>query len=291
MSFKRCYLFGIMHSYMNKESLQWSLIGLLFVGLITMGGLVVGQGAQIHEVARSLRILTSQEQGVSLADEYAVITQKTVAWNGGVYQFTHRCKGEVKVADQQSVPFCIGSNQLVVIDPTSVVKVLKTESVDSAADAPVLLSTHLVPGSQKGSLLISYTVDTCTTTNDCGVGMPTNYVGWVYNLSDQSLRGLSNYPEFGRPVWNTSGTKAVFIPSTCGGAGCNVAPLTGYVLGMDTVSEVTTVKAAGSENEQAQDVQGNRLAQWGSVTWNTDSSFTAAMRLEDGSTQRVSGEL
>lgn len=276
---------------MNKESLQWSLIGLLFVGLIAMGGLVVGQGAQIHEVAHSLRILASQEQGVSLADEYVVITQKTVAWNGGVYQFTHRCKGDVKVADQQVTPFCLGSNELVVIDSSSAVKVLKTDRVSAVVNAPVLLDAYLVPGSQKGTVLISYAVDTCVTTNDCGVGMPTNFVRAVYHLSDKNFREVSNYPEFGRAIWNASGTKAVFIPSTCGGAGCDVAPLTGYILGTDTAREVTTVKAAGSENEQAQDVRGNRLAQWGSVTWNTDSSFTATMRLEDGSTQRVSGEL
>ncbi len=309
-------LVTIFNMIMNKENWQWVLLTLVVVGLVGLGAMFINQSSQLSQMAQSLNMVASKVQELAQTrnapvvtqpvvateptaapqvpsappDDYKIITQKTVTWNGSVYQIAQRCKGEVKVADQQSVPFCLGSSQLVAIDASSNVKVLKTDSVASAANAPVLLSADLVPGSQKGAVLISYTVETCTTTNDCGAGMPTNYVRSVYNLSDQSLRGLSKYPDYGRPTWNPSGTKAVFIPDTCGGAGCDVAPLTGYNLLTDTAMPVTTVKAAGTEGGQAQDVSGTRLQQWGSVTWKNDTDFTATYFPTDGTTKQVVGK-
>ncbi|HWQ99790.1 MAG TPA: hypothetical protein VN397_03015 [Candidatus Methylomirabilis sp.] len=306
---------------MNKENWQWLLLALVVVGLVGLGTMFVNQGSQLSQMAQSLNIVASKVQELAQtqnapvvtqpvvtteptavpqvpsapSDDHKVITQKTVSWNGVAVQFAQRCKGQAKVGyvfggEQQPISYCIGENQLVFIDAASNVKVLKTQTVSTAADALVLLGADLVPGSQKGAVLISYTVETCTTTNDCGAGMPTNYVRWVYNLSDQSLRGLSKYPDYGRPTWNPSGTKAVFIPDTCGGAGCDVAPLTGYDLLADTAKSVTTVKAAGTDGGQAQDVSGTRLQQWGSVTWKNDTDFTATYFPTDGTTKQAVGK-
>lgn len=290
---------------MNKEQWQWLLIVLVIVGLMGLGAVAVNQNSQLSQVVQSLNIVASRVQGVTPnapaatpptpADDHQVITQKTVNWNDAPVQIAQRCKGTVKLAyvfgdPREPISFCIGENQLVFIDTESRVRILQTQIVSDAKDAPILLEAALVPGSKTGSVLISYPTDTCMTTYSCGAGMPTNYVRWVYNITDQSLRAISNYPDSGYATWNSSGTKAILIPDTCGGAGCDVAPLTGYDLLTDTTKTLTAIKAAGSQSHQAQDVNGTRLQQWGLVTWKNDTDFSATYFPTDKTTKQVTGK-
>lgn len=234
-------------------------------------------------------------QPVVVLDGFQVITQKTVNWNGTVVQIAHRCNGQVKAGNKDGfgVSYCIGENQLVLIDAVSNMKVLKAQTVTTAVDAPILLDAALIPSAQKNSanVLISFSKETCTTMNNCDLGMPTNYVTFVYDLNSGLLRSITNYPQFGVPVWNPSGTKAIFVADTCGGAGCDVLPLDGYDLVSDTTKTVTTVKAASiNGGGQATDESGNKLPQWGLVSWKDDINFMVTVNNGDGSQKVVTGK-
>lgn len=293
---------------MNKENWQWVVLIIVVLGLFGLGAIVVNQNAQMAQISRTMITVSSQVQDLAqkqnpqaatnnapvAQDGYKTLTQENVVWNGNVYQFVHRCKGEVKVAEEQATPFCIGQNQLAVIDPSSNVKILKTDTIIAAADAPVLLSADLIPSTQKnsGNVLLSYSVETCATTNDCGAGMPTNYVRFVYNLGTQTLRGLKAFPNEGKPAWNPSGTKAIFYPSTCGGAGCGVVSLGGYDLSKDEMKSVTNVEAAANENGDTDlvDAGGKKLPVWTDIYWKNDSDFVAIVQNPDLTKKQVSGK-
>ena len=299
---------------MSKESFQWVILLLLVIGLIGVGTVVAQQrdqlsrlGASMDALARSpslpeVRPAASAGQPIPAPriptqDAPAgsvTITQKTVTWNGTVGWVAHLCQGSIRAGyrfggEGQAISYCIGENQLAFIDGSGKVSILETRTVSAAEQAPVLLGVDLVPGSRKGTVLIGYAAEPCTTTNDCGVGMPTNHVRFAYDLADQRLRAVAHYPEYGQPAWNPSGTKAVFIRETCGGAGCLAEPLIGYDLATDAMKTVTTVTAARTESGRAQDTEGNRLPTWGSVTWENETRFSVTRFSAEGVLGRVPG--
>jgi hypothetical protein len=303
---------------MNKEIWQWIVLACLAVGLIGVGVMIGSQNSQMAKMSRALTAVSSQVQDLSknqntveqplknTATEPAaapigtMITQRTVTRNGASVMFAHRCKGEIKIGHilgslDQPINYCIGENQLSVIlgvNGTSLnEKILDTRIALTTADAPVLLASELVPNSKDGNVLVSYTPELCTTNRDeCGPGMPNYFVAYVYNLSTQTLRSIAHYPQDGYPTWNPSGTKAVFIPNTCGGAGCGVEALTGYDLLTDTATSVTTVVAAGTESGgETADATGRKNSRWLSVTWKNDSDFSAKVQNVDKTETAVSG--
>lgn len=74
--------------------------------------------------------------------------------------------------------------------------------------------------------------------------MPDNYETIAFNLADNTFRDIKNYPLRGNAIWNRSGTKAVFYPETCGGAGCSSEAIIGYNLAADESKNVSSEKAA-----------------------------------------------
>lgn len=296
---------------MNKELWQWMALLFVALGLVGFSAVVVSQGEKIEQLSRAVATISTRIEGFPQKqsaqevpvpaqgsqiglDGYQTIVQKTIAWNGKVYQFQHRCKGTVVVAPDQSIPFCIGDNELSILDPVlGSLKELKKETIANVADANVFFDAELIPSSEKsGNVLISYAKDLCMTTNDCGVGMPTNYVTSVYNLEKHTLKGLVNYPRDGKPVWNPSGTKAIFYPDTCGGAGCEAVFLGGYDLTNDKTKSITTVAgAANSVNDlKLNDVNGNALPVWSDIYWKNDTDFSASLVFPNNTTKVVTGK-
>ena len=279
---------------------------MVVAGLIGLGTIIFYQEIQLGRITRVLSTIStrlqdwSKKQDVSsvMEDGYQVITQKTVNWQGDAVQFTHRCKGQVKAGNlfggaELPISYCIGENQLVFTDAASNMKIIQTDTIAADIEAPVLIGADLVPGSKTGAVLISYAVEACAVGGeDCGVGIPSHYVRWVYNLADQSLRGVGQFPRWGWPTWNPSGTKAIFIPDTCGGAGCDVAPLIGYNLLTDKAADVTSLAAAGCEHEgcRAQEAgTGDPIQQWGPVTWKDETTFSVVLFHADDTKEQVMG--
>lgn len=303
---------------MKKETILWVLVGLAVIGLGVLGYIVAAQNSQLTRVASSMSKLTDKfdvlsqqsatvaaptasSSGQSLrtasteqptrapADEYQTLAQKMA----GQIQLAQLCKGEPKEVylfddERRPVSYCMGENRLVVIEKAAEPKVLMTQNVTEAAQAPILIKVELVPSS--GLVLISYSPEPCTTTGDCGVGTPSNYVTLAYNPKDGQARPINKYPSDGIPIWNAAGTKAIFVPDTCGGAGCQVIPLIGYDVTRDATQSVTTDKAVGTKENSAKDASGQPLPRWGAIQWKSDADFVANLIKIDGSTQEVAGK-
>lgn len=303
---------------MKKETILWVLVGLAVIGLGVLGYIVATQNSQLTRVASSMNKLTDKldalsqqsatvssptasSSGQSLrtastgqatqtpTNEYQTLTQKMV----GQVQFAQLCKGVAKEVylfgdERRPVSYCLGENQLVVIQKGAESKVLLTQNITGDVNAPILIKVETVPSSNL--VLISYSPEPCTTTGDCGVGAPINYVTLAYNLKDGTVRAIKKYPSDGQPLWNASGTKAIFVPDTCGGAGCQAIPLIGYDLTQDATRSITTDKAVGTQETAARDASGQPLPKWGAIQWKNDSDFVANIIKIDGSTQEVAGK-
>lgn len=287
-----------------QKNHTWFMVILLIAVVVLLAGLVAmfyktnldaknirADVAAIRTELQALQIEKSDK--APLVDEYKNFNQKTVAWNGEIFQFAHRCKGEVKVGTEGSVPFCIGDNQLVVINASGDVRVLNSTKITETIDAPVFLEASLINGTKTGAVLLAYVTGTCLPSDSCELGSDFGFINKVYNLSDQILRDLANFPKYqqGEVIWNPSGTKAILRPYTCGGTGCEVAPLKGYNLLTDTIKAVSDKQAAGEKiyRESLSNILGEDLPVWKSVSWKNDNEFTAVIRNIDGSLQEISG--
>jgi hypothetical protein len=223
------------------------------------------------------------------ANEFETLTQKMA----DKLQFAHLCKGQVKEVylfgdERRPASYCLGENRLVLLDKSAEPKVLQTLNVTDDAAAPILIKTETVPSST--IVLISYAPDPCTTTGDCGAGMPTNHVTLAYDQKTGQVRPITKYPTDGEPIWNPAGTKAIFVPDTCGGAGCQAIPLIGYDVTRDATQSITTDKAAGSPDGQARDASGKPLPRWSKIAWKNDVEFTAEIIQIDGKATSINSK-
>jgi hypothetical protein len=226
--------------------------------------------------------------------ESTVVEKKIHAGNQEI-MMQYRCSGEIKkgverIGDPAEIPsFCIGDYELVAtLGDRSIV--IASGHASNAQEAPVFLKAEPVASSTDA--LISFGPN-CASTGDCGVGMPRNEVNFVLHTKDGSVQSISHFPPNGFAVWNETATKALFIPETCGGAGCDVAPLIGYDLSADRSKDITNERAVGlGEDGRASDATdpvGNRLPVWQSVQWNAGDTFTATVLNSDGSTRKING--
>ncbi len=293
---------------MRKEIILWILVALAVLGLIGLGAIVTFQNQQLNKVSSSMNDLTAKLENISKqpqpvaqtaatttsqvskpSNEFETLTQK-MADN---LQFAHLCKGQAKEIylfgdERRPASYCLGENRLVILDKSAEPKVLQSSNVTDDAAAPILIKTETVPSSTV--ILISYAPDPCTTTGDCGVGMPTNYVTFAYDQRDGKFRAIAKYPSDGTPIWNPAGTKAIFVPDTCGGAGCQSIPLIGYDVTRDATQSVTTDKAVGTPDGQARDAAGKPLPRWSKIIWKNDVDFIADLVQIDGKTTQINGK-
>jgi len=236
----------------------------------------------------------SSEPVDHVATHFEIIETETDAvWN---VTLNHRCRGEVKYVEPQNagtddaakIPYCLGTNTLSVStgETSEEEPIIDTRVSTSANDAPTLARIDRIR-SQK-TLLITYDAIPCTFSDDsCGVGV--GYVGAniAYNVATKTSRILANMPGIGTPVWNTSGTKALFPVVQVGGAGCDDGPIVGYDLLEDTSGPVTDDAACEFEDGIGSDVEGNPLPEWGPVFWTSDDTFTAILLQTDGTVKQI----
>lgn len=235
-----------------------------------------------------------------------VIYWMNINWDKKKYRFEHYCDGSVKlykndenhsglVPDDSTYYYCVGRNQLF-LNLDGKMSVIKDEVISEAKNTPIFTDVKLIPSA--AVILISYSPNACFTVDDCGVGMPDNYVTVAYNLVDNTFRDIKNYPANGEAIWNKSGVKAVFYPETCGGAGCSDASIIGYDLVKDEAKDASSEQAAydsyncGSGKNcwadcGSPDSIGKCLSVWGALHWIDNSNVSATIISPTGGREEI----
>lgn len=312
--------------FMNQERFNWLITIVVLLGFIGIGCALYQQsrliGGLSHQgsmlMQKPMMPMNAPEQvtdramkrtptadGVRIQDitllSAPAVGPQRVAPN---VQFIHRCiDGQVitKRSDYngKTYSFCIGRNQLIVRDNDQET-ILEDARVTAALSGPILMQVDAVsnkPEDESNLLLVSYSVEPCTTTDDCGVGGPNNFVSFLYDLKAHIGSRLGNFPvaTYGRPIWNKSFSKAIFYPITCGGAGCYPGSLIGYDLLTDkVVSELTSEKAVtAAEAGPGGAMTAAEVPQstWNLVEWTSDTAFRAQITDSAGKTRWISGQL
>lgn len=231
------------------------------------------------------------EQETLMSKEKVTITQKLVWWKGERYNFIHHCLGTVKQGQVMGslfnpVSYCLGENILVLVTPDGQTLRIHKTDISEPRKAPILMKTELIASTTRTAIvLISYSPEPCSTVNDCGVGMPTNYVTIAFNLIDNTCCDIKNFPKWGTAAWNPSGTKSVFIPKTCGGVGCHKRALIGYKLSMDEATDALTEEIASGERGVG--ISGEPVPYWANLHWINNSQVSATIISPDGSKKEV----
>lgn len=234
-----------------------------------------------------------------------VIYWMNINWNKKKYKFEHYCDGSVKLYNNDAnhsglVPadstyyYCIGRNQLF-LNLDGKMLIVKDEAISEAKNALIFTDVKLLPSAT--AILISYSPNVCFTVNDCGVGMPDNYVTIAFNLADNTFRDIKNYPSNGEAIWNKSGTKAVFYPETCGGAGCDEASIIGYDLLSDEAKDISSEKAAYDSNSCGSEKNcwancgspssNGCLSVWDNLHWVDDKNVSATIISPTGEKKEI----
>ncbi len=311
---------------MKQEHFQWLIIVLVVLAVAGFGVVLHRQSVMMQAILRassSVTVTPNPEKTVATPSASPqrspealpstprvtdIETVKVMTATPGQFvpnvEFVHRCvDGQVTTKhsdwDGKTHSFCVGRNQLVAKDQGREV-MLSDYMVKGIADAPILFGAEMVgniPADASNLALVSFSYETCTTTDDCGVGGPNHFVSYVYSLQTHTARSLAQFPRsyFGSPVWNKSFTKALFYPVTCGGGGCYPEALIGYNLETDKVNmSVTREKAVAwpeSEgNELPTDGVDHPQPAWRAIEWTTDNGFRAMIEDVNHKTRWITGQ-
>lgn len=300
---------------MDNRIVKTALIVAIILALFVVGGIYLQEDSsndQKVENDLSSPTASSDIEKTPAIDNSVpsgkVIYWMYVTWNQKKYKFEHYCDGSVKlykndsnksgvVSPDETYYYCIGRNQLF-LNLEGELSLIKDEIISEAKDAPLFTDVKkLLPSS---TVLISYSPNACITVNDCGIGMPTNYETIAFDLTDKTFRDIKNYPENGNAIWNKSGTKAVFYPETCGGAGCDEGAIIGYDLATDESKNISSEKAAYDSSEcgngkncwancgsPASGTSGECLSVWDNLHWLDDNKVSATIISPSGDKQEI----
>jgi len=299
----------------TKEMVKPAFIIALILIVLIAGGSYLNKGADNAgnpeaspsngvagpSASNNPEVLATPDAGKPTAVTASEPFGKVIYWmniisNKKNYKFEHYCDGSVKLYKNDAngsglVPadstyyYCIGRNQLF-LNLDGEMSVIKDEVISGAQNAPIFTDIKLL---SSGIILISYSPNACFTVNDCGVGMPNNYITIAFSIADSTFRIIKNYPSHGEAIWNRSGIKAIFYPETCGGAGCDEASVIGYDLTIDEAKDVSSEKAAYDSNMcgagkncwancgSPDSVSGKCLSAWDSLRWVDDSKVSATI--------------
>lgn len=275
-----------------------ALTALAIVTAIGLGVVVYMQNTEINTLKKQSASSSPMEERASdgvKSPSGTVVVEKNIKFDGSEINLQYRCAGEIKkgverVGDPaEDVSFCVGDYSLVAKVGDQSTMIASGHAI-SGNDSPVFLGAEAV--GDQGNIFISYK-PSCASTGDCGAGMATNDVTYVFHSKDASVQPIANFPPNGKPLWNAIFTKALFIPETCGGAGCDLAPIIGYDLVKDSPKDVTVEKGVGlgqdSTASDATDPVGDRLPVWKSVEWIAGDTFNATLIKVDGTLKQVKG--
>lgn len=293
---------------MALDRVQRNTIILIVVGVVALGVMLTRVDHELTELSHTLLKISDdvrvpkssggsktvyQDDRLMKVSVAKDVNQKVVKSGDKVYRFAQHCTGAVDIVEGQSVPFCVGQNQLTLIAGSDDPVVLVTADASSAQVAPVLREAIVVKSNAgAGTALLAYGPDTCITTNDCGMGLDPLNVTFAYNLAggDSALRPIAHYPATGMSTWNPSGTRAIIVPDTCPESGCTLAALTGYDLVSDVAQPASTEQAAGAFGALKTDAAGKRVPLWGDVTWTSDTEYSVTMTDAKGKAKTITGK-
>lgn len=273
------------------------------LAIVTALGLGIVVCMQQSEITSLKKQLSSPSGPMETRDGDAnkvfgsVIAERRVKVGNADIPLEYRCSGEVKKSLEtfgsekpESLPYCVGDYELVALISGQSLVVSSGHAADGN-DAPVLMGAENI--GDQGIVLVSFK-PSCISMGDCGSGIPVNNQSFMIRTQDRSVQPIANVPPNGSPVWNPIHTKALFIPETCGGAGCDLAPVIGYDLASDRAKDLTKEKAVGLGKDtsmtDATDPAGDRLPVWKSVEWDGNDEFKAVMVGSDGGVKNVMGK-
>lgn len=232
-----------------------------------------------------------------------IVSSETLMWDSRPFIVEHMCAGNLQQANFPGTPgatYCLGENRLQLKDENGYITVLSNSTVDAAANAPLMNNVYLIPGTEDGRILLNYGPNDCDTANNCGVGY-SPFTEWMISLADNSARVLENIPTSAESglVWNSTGTKALIATSTESGTGYSLTTIKGYDWVTDTVTGLTTEKAAYGEQgrysldaENYQDVDGSKLPYWSPLdasSWTDETHVKVTLNNADGTKKELTG--
>ncbi len=284
----------------------WSIIGTVVL-IVAVGGLGYmwwnaeqRASSAAHDLsvaeqrASSAAANTNAPGAIALPADFRTIMSITSTED---MKFEYRCRGDVRQGNMEDADtsYCIGIYKLVLVTPLGE-KTLETGYAESPANAPYGMTAEYKSYARGSArVIISFAAGGCRLDNDlCGAGGPDNLITGNYNMelgAYMPLLGaympLRNFPTNGTPIWSAQGTQALFLPRTCGGAGCMAAPIRVYNIETDTVRDLTTETAA--EEPNAEDVSGAKLPYWKNLHWSGPNEFEVTLVGVDGRERTVGG--
>lgn len=270
--------------------LFWKMLSHIDVQIGTLDGRLVALDNRIT----SMEAVTA-DAGATTSPQSSAQEVMKMGYGMGSDAVVYLCTGQIEqVMMNKDIRYCIGTFQLVLRQSGKSYVVLDTGVARIPELSPILSGAKFVElmgedetgyTKEMNRLFISFAPNACVTADDCGVGMPENYVRYVVNLGTGAVQRPNNYPERGELIWNSDYTRAVITGQECGGAGCFAGPLQGYDLALDATRSITTEMAA--DEVGAKDVRGNALPYWTDVRWSGPSDIHAIIISPTGARQTV----
>ena len=295
---------------MNSRAFQWTFLVIVVLGFAGVGLALQRQSdalgslaTTVSQHAETLAQLKTPPTPPPTSPMPPVPQHQTqdIAFFSAVTDvtFVHRCvEGQSTTRrtdwNGQTYSFCLGRNQLLVRDHGTE-SILADEVITKPQEAPILIRV-MPAGNTAANVLVSYAPEPCTTVNDCGAGMEDEkspaFFRYVYNLSTHAghrLKPTQVQGTLGEGIWNASGTRAVYYPATCGGAGCEPQSLIGYDLTTEAVTTALVPDTAISPPEGTTSSDLSQFADWSTIEWKTDREFTATILHKGHPAKTVSG--
>lgn len=210
----------------------------------------------------------------------------TQEWDTVDYRVAQYCVGTVKTfTSEKSGKVCVGENYLT-LEYGDTITVIDTRTSQDYLNAPILMSAGL-PSSVGGPyLVIEYAPNSCwVDETQCGAGMPEHHATFVADLMTKNIRALKNYPQSGKLDFEEGGRYAILVVPTCGGAGCEVAPIRGYDVVKDEGTDLTTEKAASEA--RAKSPSGEALPWWDRAGWVGEGKASATIVQPSGARNTI----
>lgn len=255
---------------------------------IVITALIVGGGTYYWQAQNSTQGSQTQDDTTT-----EVVREELVDAFGSRITLQHLCEGTVLQSDlPDHRSYCIGDNELVLVDAQGDERSLVTLTSSSIDDAPILEGVEVIGYGDSTKLLFAFDVIGCRLTEEsCGAGMPSHYVNYLYDPSQEpALVPLSNFPQQGRLVWNGIATKALVPVKQVGGAGCDEGTLRGYDLLADETVVLTKESGCEFHRGEATDVTGDTVrAEWGPVYWSGNAEYSTVILNSDGTWKELIG--
>ncbi|MCA9391282.1 MAG: hypothetical protein KC582_03435 [Candidatus Magasanikbacteria bacterium] len=237
----------------------------------------------------------SEPKGLESAEQqtmYKVVKRVALTHDGDTVAIIHQCGGElVAIRHPQTgvnTQVCRGLNRLVLERADGRYRVLDT--VDASIDADIPQLTYVTQTVPNGALaILIFERNGCPINKDACDVTGFRAMTHVLDVYSETYRRLSAYQARSIPVWNSNGTKAIFMAQTCAKTRCDVAPLIGYDLEKDVATRLT--QEEGANEDYARDVTGVKLGYWKSRQWTALSDWSAVFIDAKGLAKTLTGTL